>query len=203
MFEDGQHCFWRNNELAGEGAVLQAFHYLGRVPYECTAAMIGRGNCARGAFRTLERLGCRVKVYDRKTVPRLRPELPGYDIVVNAVLWDVSRTDHLICREDLARMKPGALIIDISCDDGMAIETSHPTTIADPVYEVDGILHYAVDHTPTLLHRTATASISHVVARYLDDLSEERSSDVLDRATIIRDGRVLDERIIEFQKLDT
>ena len=52
-------------------------------------------------------------------------------------MWDTSREDRLIYKNDLKRLKPGSIIIDISCDPYLEIETSHPTTIDDPVYEVE------------------------------------------------------------------
>jgi N5-(carboxyethyl)ornithine synthase len=199
MFEGERHCFWRNNELAGEAAVAHAFLQWGRVPYNCEVAVIGTGNVAMGAIRAAERGGCTVKVYDALTSHRLRGEIERYGVIVNAVLWDVTRTDHVVSEEDLVRMQPGSLIVDVSCDEAGAIETSRPTTVADPVYVHKGIVHYAVDHTPSLYHRTATESISAVVARFISDVAEGRANPVLEKATIIREGHILDERINKFQ----
>jgi len=199
MFENGEHAFWRNQEIAGEGAIFHSVLFLGTLPDECNAAIIGKGQCARGAFRALSRLGATVKVYDRKTVANLRNDLPRYDIVVNAVLWDTSRKDRLIYREDLRKMKPGSMIVDISCDCELEIETSRPTSIDDPVYTVDGIIHYAVDHVPALFHKSATAAISAALWKFIDPLVEEASNPVIDGATIIKNGKILDQRIIQFQ----
>jgi N5-(carboxyethyl)ornithine synthase len=100
-------------------------------------------------------------------------------------------------------MKPGAMIIDISCDDYMGIETSHSTTIENPIYIVDGILHYAVDHTPALLYKTATESISAALRPFLNDLIEGNFNPVLEKATIIKNGAILDDRITCFQRRDS
>ena len=120
-------------------------------------------------------------------------------MVVNAVLWDVRRKDHLITREDLGRMKRNSMIIDISCDRNGAIESSVPTTIEDPVYTEGGVLHYVVDHTPSLFYKTATAGISAEVVKYLDALITQTPDEVLSNAEIIRAGVILDERINAFQ----
>lgn len=199
MFEDGKTIFWRNNEIAGEAGVLHAFLSYGKAPYECSAAVIGRGNTARGAIRVLEKLGTNVTVYDRKTISFLRKELERYDFIINCVLWDVFRKDRLIHHEDLKRMKKGAMIVDISCDPNLEIETSRATTINDPVFETDGIVHYCVDHTATLFWKTASASISKQVRRFVDDLVEERENKILTNATIIINGKILDEKIIKSQ----
>ncbi len=113
MYEEGRHVFWRNNELAGELAVLHAFTLYGRVPYECNVAIIGKGNVARGAYKTLASLGANITVYDRRTEKLIRKEIELYDVIVNGVLWDVYRKDHIIYKEDLLRMKKPSLIIDL------------------------------------------------------------------------------------------
>ncbi len=200
MFEEGLHTFWANNETSGYAAVMHSFLIFGRVPRECNVALVGRGNVARGALKILAELGAQVTVYDRKTVHRLRREVGSYDVVINAVLWDVFRTDHIVYREDLKSMKPGAMIVDISCDDGMGIETSHSTTIENPTYVVDGILHYAVDHTPALLYKTATESISAALRPFLDDLIEGNFNPILEKATVVKHGDIVDERITRFQR---
>ncbi len=200
MYCDGRHTFWRNNEISGEAAIAHALLQWGRLPYECDVAVIGRGNVARGALRALERYGCETIVYDRRTSHLLRREIGRYDVIVNAVLWDVFRDDHLVYEEDLERMKPGSLIVDISCDPQMGIESSRPTTITDPTYWHKGILHYAVDHTPTLFFRSASQSISRAVVRFLDTLIVGETGAVLDRATVIRHGIIVDDRIRRFQK---
>src|SRR5690606_3339659 len=101
MYEKGRHVFWRNTELAGEAAVMHAFTLYGKAPYECNIALIGRGNVARGAYKILSSLGANVTVYDRRTQKLLREEIDNYDVIVNGVLWDVYRGDHIIYREDL------------------------------------------------------------------------------------------------------
>jgi N5-(carboxyethyl)ornithine synthase len=199
MFEKGLHSFWRNNEIAGEAGILHSLSFLGIDPSKCKCAIIGNGNCARGAFRMLSRLGAKVVVYDRKTVQRLRNELGQYDMVVNAVLWDVFRKDHLIYKEDLPKMRRGSMIVDISCDPEMGVETSRPTTITGPVYEIEGILHYCVDHIPAIFYRSATESISTVVCKYVDDLIEGNRNEILEKATVIENGIILNDKISCFQ----
>ncbi len=200
MFRDGKHLFWRNNQLAGEAAVLNSSIYVGRPLYECKVAVLGNGNAARGAISILEKLGAAVTVYDIDTIHRLDNEIGLYDMIVNAVFWNVFNKERIIYRKDLCRMKKGAVIVDVSCNHSMEIETTRPTTVQDPVYLVDGVLHYAVDHTPSLLWKTASESISSVLSHYIDDMVEEKENEVLKRATIIKDGEILDPDIIRFQK---
>lgn len=199
MFENGRHVFSRNNELAGEAAVLHALPYLGMAPEEARAAVLGNGNAGMGAIKILHRLGLTPDIYHPRNIERFSPRLSEYDLVVNAVLWRPGVGGHLIARKDLKRMKPGALIIDVSCDRGGAVETCEPRGVASPVYRVDGILHYAVDHTPSILYKTASASISRAVWPYIRELCLGAPSPALERAKCIERGTILDRRIIEFQ----
>ncbi|WP_206537432.1 hypothetical protein [Listeria cornellensis] len=104
-------------------------------------------------------------------------------MIVNAVLWDTTRADHIICRSDLKRLKKNAMIIDISCDEAGAIETTIPTSFDNPTYVVDGILHYAVDHIPSLLFKSASCAISEEVSKYVDDMIENKTNSTLEATT--------------------
>ena len=199
MFYKGKHVFWRNNEIAGEAAIMHAFSLYGIFPYDTKVAILGNGNVARGAYRILVSLGAEVVMYGRKMEELFREEVGKYDVLVNAILWDTSRHDHIIYQEDLKRMKPHALIIDISCDKNGGIETSIPTTIDAPTYEVEGITHYVVDHTPSLFYKTISKSLSEVCVNYFDLLIEDRWNSVLREALVIDHGNIIDERINIFQ----
>ncbi len=203
MYDSGRHVFWRNNELAGEAAIMHAFTKYGKLPYECKVALIGRGNIARGAYRILTSLGAEVMVYDRKMESLLRKEIAEYDIIVNGITWDTSRRDHIIFREDLRRMKKNSMIIDISCDEAGSIETSVPTTIEDPVYFCEGILHYVVNCTPALLFQTASKEFGKAIVKYIDDIIEGNieSNNTIKNAIIIRNGVIIDERVNQYQKV--
>ena len=200
MFDQGRHVFWRNNEIAGEAAIVHAYTLHGLFPYNTKVALLGRGNIARGALKILTMMGAEVTVYDRRTEALFRQEIDQYDVLINGVLWDTSRKDHILYKEDLKRMKKGALIIDISCDRGGGIETCIPTSLHDPIYTVDGIVHYAVEHTPTLFYKTISHSLSGSLVNYLDDLIEDVENSVLASALIIKNGQIIDQRINAFQE---
>ena len=199
MFQKGRHVFWRNNELAGEAAIMHAFQCYARMPYETKVAVVGRGNTARGAIKVLNMLGADVRQYDRRTEELLRDELGQYDVIVNCVLWDVMRKDHIIYRDDLKCMKRNSMIVDVSCDRNGGIETSIPTTIENPTYVVDGVMHYVVDHTPALFHKTFTWNNSEVIWKYINELQSENYDEVLSDALIIKDGEIVDDEIRKFQ----
>jgi alanine dehydrogenase len=98
----------------------------------------------------------------------LEERLPHMDLVIGAVLVHGARAPHVITRGQLGRMKRGAVLVDVSIDQGGCFETSHPTTHSDPTYEVDGVTHYCVANMPGAVPITSTyaltnATIPHVV----------------------------------------
>ncbi len=200
MFYKNRHIFYKNNILAGEAACYNAINYLGRLPDNLNAAIIGNGNTAHGAYKALSKLGVSVDIYTRDLEELLRENLYKYDLIVNCVLWDVKRRDHIIYREDIKKMKKGSMIIDVSCDEKGAIETSHPTTIDNPIYLVDNIIHYAVDHTPSIFYQTFSLECSKTITEYINDLVLEKDNEVLHKATIIENGKILDQKIKIYQR---
>lgn len=203
IFEDGRYIFYRNREVAGEAAVLHAFRYCGKMPYDCKIAILGNGQTAKGALRILHGLGAQVDVYGRKLEQLFKKKMFEYDILINCVMWDTARKDRIIYKQDLKKMKPGTMIIDVSCDPYLEIETSHPTTIDNPVYEVDGVIHYAVDNTPAMYPVTITRTLSEGISKYIDQIAEKeivQFSDNIQTAMVIKDGHIQDERITAFRE---
>ncbi len=101
----------------------------------------------------------------------VREEIRDADIVVGAVLVPGGRTPVLIPREMLNTMKRGAVIVDVSIDQGGCAETSRPTTHHQPVYEVDGIIHYAVANMPGAYPRTSTLALTNATLPFIRTLA--------------------------------
>ncbi len=200
IFKNGRYIFYKNREIAGEAAILQGIRYAGKTPYELNVAIIGNGQTAKGALRVLHGLGANIDVYNRRLENAFKKNMYNYDVLVNCVLWDTNRTDRLIYKEDLKKMKSGTLIIDVSCDPYLEIETSHPTTIDNPVYEVDGVIHYAVDNTPAMFPKSVSRVLSNNFVSYFDELVTGNFSDEIKKATVIENGNILDKEIINFRK---
>lgn len=168
--------------------------------YDSTVAVLGNGQTAKGALRVLHGLGAKVDVYGRKFEDLFKKKMFDYDVIVNCVMWDTNRTDQIIYKEDIKKMRKGTLIIDVSCDPYLEIETSHPTTIDDPVYTVDGVVHYAVDNTPAMYPITVTKVLSEGICRYMDQIITNNDSPELIKATVIDRGHIVDENIEKFRK---
>ncbi len=84
------------------------------------------------------------------------------DLVIGAVLIPGAAAPKLVTRAMLSKMQPGAVLVDIAIDQGGCFETSHPTTHEDPVFEVDGILHYCVANMPGAVPRTSTYALNNM-----------------------------------------
>lgn len=92
--------------------------------------------------------------------------LPSVDLVIGAVLVPGASAPKLVTRSMLKMMKKGAVMVDIAIDQGGCFETSHATTHADPVYDVDGITHYCVANMPGAVPKTSAMALNHAVLPY-------------------------------------
>ena len=95
------------------------------------------------------------------------------DMVIGAVLVPGGRAPMLVTADMVSAMKPGALIVDVAIDQGGCIETSHETTHADPVYEVDGVLHYCVGNVPGAVPHTSTYALANATLPYLVEIATQ------------------------------
>jgi alanine dehydrogenase len=101
------------------------------------------------------------------------------DLVIGAVLVPGAKAPHLVTADMVTQMRPGAVMVDISIDQGGCFETSHVTTHAEPTYIVDGVVHYAVGNMPGAVPRTSTYALTNVTLPYLLALA----TDGAERAT--------------------
>jgi len=96
----------------------------------------------------------------------IRAELPTTDLAIGSVLIPGDKTPHLITKDMLKLMKPGSVLVDVAIDQGGCFETSHPTTHTDPVYTIDGIVHYAVANIPGAVAYTSTLALTNSTLPY-------------------------------------
>jgi alanine dehydrogenase len=101
----------------------------------------------------------------------IRKVLPNADLVVGAVLVPGSKTPTLVTREMLGTMKKGAVLVDVSIDQGGCFETSRETTHANPIYKIDGLVHYAVSNMPGALPRTSTLALNNATLPYAAEIA--------------------------------
>ncbi len=155
--------------------------------------VLGGGIVGQAAARMAAGMGARVVIAD-VSLPLLRQlsidmpsnvttiyssrhaiekELKDADIVVGSVLIRGDKAPKLITREMLKLMEPGTVLVDVAIDQGGCFETSHPTTHSEPVYEVDGILHYAVANIPGAVPNTSTAALTNATLKYAVALADK------------------------------
>jgi alanine dehydrogenase len=166
---------------------------LGGVPGVAPAevVIIGGGVVGTNAAKMAAGLGARVTILD-VSLERLRylsdvmpanvemiysnrhnlmERVEKADLVVGAVLLPGAKAPHLIKRADLARMKNGAVIVDVAVDQGGCVETIRPTTHENPIYEIDGVIHYGVANMPGGVPRTSTLALTNATFPYAQRLA--------------------------------
>ncbi|MDR2934725.1 MAG: alanine dehydrogenase, partial [Candidatus Adiutrix sp.] len=148
--------------------------------------VLGGGVVGANAARVAAGLGAKVTILD-VSLPRLEylgeimpanvtsvycdevsvdHHLRGADIVIGAVLVPGAKAPRLVRRAHLKHMKPGAVLVDVAIDQGGCFETSKPTTHDNPVYTVDGIIHYCVANMPGAYARTSTFALNNATISY-------------------------------------
>ena len=126
----------------------------------------------------------------------IRQELPNTDVVIGAVLIPGAKAPHLITRDMLGLMQRGTVLVDVAIDQGGCFETSRPTTHSEPVYSIDGILHYCVANIPGAVPNTSTIALTNATLRYVLALADKgwqqacRDDESLRRGLNIVDGRI-------------
>lgn len=132
-------------------------------------------------------------------------ELSDADIICNGVLQDTNRPIMFVREEEIHKLQPRSLIIDISCDEGMGFSFARPTSFADPVFQVgEKITYYSVDHTPTYLWKAASREISKALLPYLDTVAAGerawKTNTTIRKAVEIREGVIQNPNILSFQR---
>lgn len=96
----------------------------------------------------------------------IEEELPDTDLVIGSVLIPGAKAPHLVTHEMIKKMRPGSVMVDVAIDQGGCFETSHPTTHSDPIYEVDGVIQYAVANIPGAVPYTSTLALTNATFPY-------------------------------------
>ena len=101
------------------------------------------------------------------------------DVLIGAVLIKGEKTPHLVTEDMVKQMKKGAVLIDVSIDQGGCIETSHITTISDPIYYMHDVIHYCVPNMPALVSKTASYGLNNAAINYIEDIADNGLSNAL------------------------
>jgi len=198
---------------------------LGDVPgvLPATVVVIGGGTVGANAAKIALGLGARVIVLDIN-VDRLRylgevlhgrletlasnsyniaSAVKEADVVIGAVLVKGARAPIMVTKEMVKSMKPGSVIVDVAVDQGGCIETTHPTSHSNPIYTVDGVIHYGVTNMPGIVPRTSTIALSNATLPYalkianLGYLEALKSDEALRKGLNVFKGKVTNRFVAE------
>jgi alanine dehydrogenase len=198
---------------------------LGGVPgvKPANVLVLGGGIVGTHAARMAAGLGAHVTIMDI-SLPRLRylsetmpanvdtmvssrynieQFLPNADLVIGAVLIPGAKAPYLITKEMLALLPKASVLVDVAIDQGGCFETSRPTTHADPIYEIDGVIHYCVANIPGAVPITSTAALTNATLPYALALADsgwktacEKHADLREGLNIIQ-GKVVNKAVAE------
>jgi alanine dehydrogenase len=170
--------------------------------------VIGGGVAGLNAADMAVGLGAEVTILDR-SVPRLREIenryggrirtqystiqavdtlIPDADLFIGAVLVAGAAAPKLVSAEQVSRMRPGAVLVDISIDQGGCFETSRPTTHAEPTYTVDDVVHYCVTNMPGAVPRTSTFALTNVTLPFVKALANDGWREALRKDAHLANG---------------
>ena len=110
------------------------------------------------------------------------------DLLVGAVLIAGARAPVLVGADLVARMKPGAVIVDVAVDQGGCVATIHPTTLLDPIYVVSGVVHYGVANMPALVPRTSTFALTNATLPYVRALARQGAAKAVAADPVLAKG---------------
>lgn len=192
---------------------------LGGVPGVASAhvLVLGGGVVGSNAARMASGLGARVTIMDvslerlrhlSETLPvqtlfsnqhNLLEQIATADLIIGGVLIPGAAAPKLIRRDDLKLMQKGAVIVDVAVDQGGCIETTHPTTHEDPIYVIDGVIHYAVANMPGGVPRTSTLALTNATLPYLLQLANKGWQQALRDNLSLRPGLNIAEGQVTFR----
>jgi alanine dehydrogenase len=174
----------------------------GIVGYNAAIIALGLGAQVTILDRSIDRmrhldeiLSGRVSLVMSSTL-QIESSVADADLVIGAVLVPGARAPKLVTRGMLGGMKPGAVIVDVAIDQGGCFETSKPTTHSDPVYVVDGIVHYCVANMPGGVPITSTKGLTNATLPYVEEIADHGLvKAVLGDPALARGVNVLDGKI--------
>jgi alanine dehydrogenase len=187
------------SEVAGRMSIQVGAHYLekeagGRGVLLGGVTGVGLGATVTVMGRNSARLAALEKDFSGKISTRLSSrenitaEVKRADLVIGAVLVPGAAAPKLITRDMLPLMQKGAVLVDVSIDQGGCIETARPTTHSDPVYTVEGIIHYCVANMPGAVPRTSTFALTKVTLPYAHALADKKIHKAIQEDPALKKG---------------
>jgi alanine dehydrogenase len=186
----------------------------GVVGYNAAVIAIGLGSQVTILDKSIDRMRYLDEILSGRvstvmsTTLQIESMIGDADLVIGAVLVPGARAPKLVTRDMLGGMKNGAVIVDVAIDQGGCVETAHATTHSDPVYEVDGVLHYCVANMPGGVPITSTKALTNATLPYVEAIAEHGLADAVARdkalakGVNVLEGRITYEPVAEAHDLD-
>jgi alanine dehydrogenase len=186
----------------------------GMVGYNAAVIALGLGAKVTILERSIDRmrhleevLGARVTLLMSSSL-QIQESVAAADVVIGAVLIPGALAPKLITREMVSGMKAGSVVADVAIDQGGCVETSHPTTHSEPVFVVDGVIHYCVANMPGAVPITSTKALTNATLPYVEAIADNGLRDAiardpeLARGVNVIDGKITYEAVAEAHGLD-
>ena len=196
--------------------------------HQARVLILGGGVVGRNAAQMAIGLGARVTIMDKSldvlrdldqrfgnrvqtlysTRDAVEREALAADLIIGAVLVPGASAPRLISRDLVSRMREGTVMVDVAIDQGGCFETSHPTTHDDPVFVVDGVVHYCVANMPGAVARTSAAALANATLPYILELADKGVAAALQdnaglrRGLNVHQGKITNESVGQAHGLD-
>ena len=152
-------------DITAEAGVLYATRHLKKIVSETNVLILGYGRVGSGAISICNKLGMNVKILRKEEYRHIKRFLTGKDILINTIAWPVAekKGQYLIRRDMLKLMNMGAIVLDLSVDFPSPIETCKPTTLSNPWYVEEGVIHIGIYGYPGLVPVSCTERYSRQI----------------------------------------
>lgn len=163
-------------DMTGEQAMIFAFHLFEKVPWDCKVLIMGYGRVSTGAITIASKLGAKVKILRKSQYDMIEHFLEGTDILVNGITWPKEKREqheYVVTRSMLKRMNRPAMVVDLSVDYPNPVETSRPTDMREPTYEVDGVVHMGIYGYPALVPYSSSERYSRQLLPIILEIAEK------------------------------
>jgi alanine dehydrogenase len=185
-------------DITGEIGVLYATHFLQKIPEECEVLVLGYGRVGSGAIKMCDRLGMNVKILRKSEYKHIAHFMKGKDILINAIAWpeeERKNKAYIVTRDMLKNLNKGGVIVDLSVDYPNPIETCKPTTLTQPWFELDGIIHMSIYGYPGLVPVSSVTRYSKQLIPLVLEIANNNGVKNLDKRSSI--GKDISRAVIE------
>lgn len=195
-------------DMTGEIGVLYSMQFLKKIPTDTNVLILGYGRVGSGAIEMCNRLNMNLKILRKDEYNNIEHFMKGKDILINAIKWpeeERKKKNYVVTRDMLKNLNKGAIILDLSVDYPNPIETCKPTTLTNPWFELDGIIHISIYGYPGLVPVSSVNRYSQQILPLVMEIAENNGVNGLEGKSVL--GRYIHNATIfpsyEKEKVDS